>query len=403
MKKILFILIVLIFPINVLALSIKSEHAILYNLNNNEVIYSVKPDDRISIASMTKIMTCITAIENIDNIDDKITLTSDMFVNLVEENASVAGFKIGETVTYRDLLYGLMLPSGADAAQALAIKTSGSIDNFIKKMNDKSNNLNLKNTHFANPTGIDNKDNYSSVADVAIILKYSLQNNIFKEIFSADSYKTSNGMHTFKSTRLKYNYDVSFIDGSKTGFTYDAGLCLASTSHYNGINYLLVTANAPYNNKINHLIDAKEIYSYYFNNYEDRIILDKDDKITDITLINGQTIEYKFNNIIKKYLNKNCKITKEYIGKTIITKDDKLNDKIGELVIKCDEDTIYKKDIYLMVDTSILIKKYNYKLIIIISCLSIIMLLTIIYLMKRRKKYQLLNKRRNKRTIKQKI
>ena len=384
MKKILIFIIAVIFPINVFALNIKSEYAILYNLNEDKIIYEVKPNDKVYIASMTKIMTCIVALENIDNLDSKITMTNDMFYRLAEENASVAGFKVGEEVSYRDLLYGLMLPSGADAAQALAIKTSGSIDNFVAKMNKKASDLKLSNTHFVNPTGLDNKNHYSTVYDVAQILKYSLKNDEFKKIFSANKYITSNKKHTFLSTRSKTNIDTSFIDGSKTGFTYDAGLCMASTSHYNNVNYLLVTAKAPYNNRTNHLIDAKNIYSYYFNNYEYRKISEIGDKIVNIELTNGNIVSISSNIDMEKYLSKKCNITKKYDGKSIITDEDKIADKLGTYIIKCDDEVLYTKDIYLNIDTSI--EKNNNKIIIYSMCGIILVLVIVLIILRKRRR-----------------
>ena len=118
--KILLLLFIMMFTINVHAVEfdLNSNHAILYNLNDNSVLYEKSSQEKTSIASMTKIMTAIVAIENIDNLDAKVKLTYADFSGLAAANASVAGFRSGEEVTYRDLLYGLMLPSGADAAQS---------------------------------------------------------------------------------------------------------------------------------------------------------------------------------------------------------------------------------------------------------------------------------------------
>ena len=382
-KYLLFLFLLIIIPFNIYAINIKSEHAILYNLNDNQILYEVKSNDRVQIASMTKIMTAIVSLEKIKDINEKVTMTNDMYYHLVEENASVAGFKVGEEVTYEDLLYGLMLPSGADAAQALAISTYGSIDDFVDAMNEKVEQLKLKNTKFSNPAGFDNDNNYSSVFDVSEILKYSLKNDQFKKIFTALKYTTSNKQHSFLSTRIKSNFDTSFIDGSKTGFTYDAGLCLASIAHHNNVNYLLVTANAPYNNKLNHLIDAKEIYSYYFNNYDEITISKKDDKIVTLNIKDKYTIDYYMNDDIKKYIKNDCNITKEYIGEDKISKVS-LNEKVGEYVIKCNDDIIYSKDIYLVVDNT-KIEKSN-KGFVIISLLAMIFSLSLLFIKSRRKK-----------------
>lgn len=387
MKRFIYILvfITLLLPYHVFSFNIKSEHAILYNLNDNTVLYELKSNDRVSIASMTKIMTALIVIDNIDNLNEEFTMTADMYKSLKEENAALAGFSLGERVTYYDLLYGLLLPSGAEAAQGLAIKTSGSIDNFVIQMNDKVKELNLSNTHFANPTGLDNKNNYSSVYDVAVILKKALENKEFKKIFTTKKYVTSNKRHTFLSTSYRNDIDTSFIDGSKTGFTYDAGLCMASIAHYNGINYLLVTAKAPYDNRSNHIIDAKTIYNYYFTNYGEQVILNKNDRLVTINLYDERSIDYLSNVDVKKYLKKDCTLVKEYRGKDIIEENDELNSKLGEFVIKCDDDIIYQQDI-LVVQKAGPTDKMNFKEYIVV--IMIIMVISFTLILSFRKRYK---------------
>lgn len=387
MKKFIYILvfITLLLPYHVFSFNIKSEHAILYNLNDNTVLYELKSNDRVSIASMTKIMTALIVIDNIDNLNEEFTMTADMYKSLKEENAALAGFSIGERVTYYDLLYGLLLPSGAEAAQGLAIKTSGSIDNFVIQMNDKVKELNLSNTHFANPTGLDNENNYSSVYDVAVILKKALENKEFKKIFTTKKYVTSNKRHTFLSTSYRNDIDTSFIDGSKTGFTYDAGLCMASISHYNGVNYLLVTAKAPYDNRSNHIIDAKTIYNYYFTNYGEQVILNKNDRLVTINLYDERSIDYLSNVDVKKYLKKDCTLVKEYRGKDIIKETDELNSKLGEFVIKCDDDIIYQQDI-LVVQKAGPTDKMNFKEYIVVIMIIMVISFTLILLFRKRYK-----------------
>lgn len=390
MKRILFLFLILILPFNIYAIDINSKNAILYNLNEDSVLYEVKSNEKVYIASMTKIMTALVAIEKIENMDEKVTMTSPMFKNLVEQKASVAGFKEGEIVTYKDLLYGLMLSSGADAAQGLAISTYGSIDNFVSAMNNKVKEFNLKNTHFSNPTGLDDIDNYSTVYDVAQILKVALNNKDFKEVFESNKYTTSNGRHVFIATRNKFDFDTSFIDGSKTGFTYDAGLCMASTSHKDGVNFLLVTANAPYNNRTNHLIDAKKIYEYYFDNYGEISILNKNELLTSITLEDGRVINYYSDSDVKKYLKNSCNITKGYYGLSNLNDYD-IKDKIGEYIIKCDDNIIYNRDIVLNI-SHINEKNNNSKYIIICTIMFLLLVGGIMY--------AIFNKRRNKKRIK---
>ena len=202
-----------------------SEKYILYNLNDDTVLTLKDEKEQTSIASLTKIMTVIVAIENIENYNSKVTITSNM-INDIAWDVATAGFKVGETLTYNDLLYGAILPSGADAVNALAISISGDKDKFVKLMNDKVKDLKLKNTHFSNVIGLYSENNYSSAYDMAQILKYALKNKKFKEVFESRSYTFSNGKKV-RSTIEKYNQNsnsnISYITGSKTGYIRKAG------------------------------------------------------------------------------------------------------------------------------------------------------------------------------------
>ena len=137
MKKV-WLLIILLIPVNCLALeipNINSKYAIVYDLTSKEIIYEKDSDVKTSIASLTKILTVATALDKIDDLDRQVLITNDMLKDIYW-NASVAGLKVGDIVTYQDLIYATILPSGADAAQVLAISLGGSVDNFIKEMND---------------------------------------------------------------------------------------------------------------------------------------------------------------------------------------------------------------------------------------------------------------------------
>ena len=163
MKKLLtLILIFIVFTVkvNALDLNISSKTAILYNLDNGEVLYEKNADEKVPIASLTKIMTALITLENIQDLNKQIILTNNDFEGLIEANAVTAGFTKGEIVTYKDLLYGLLLPSGADAAKALARNVAGSEEKFIQKMNEKVKELNLKQTNFSTVIGLDDENNY---------------------------------------------------------------------------------------------------------------------------------------------------------------------------------------------------------------------------------------------------
>lgn len=353
--------------VNAIELDISSKNAILYNLDENKVLYEKNSNERIAIAFMTKIMTAIVAIENIENLDEKVTLIWKDFAGLVEANASVAGFKYGQIVTYRDLLYGLLLPSGADAAQALTRLVAGGRNNFVQMMNKKAKDLDLKNTHFMNETGLDEEGHYSTVEDVAIIFQYALKNKLFKEIITSISYTISDNSMIVYSTiyknKIRYGLTLDYIKGGKTGTTGNAGSCLASVATWNDVNYMLVTAGAPYNDGPKNLLDAKIIYEYFINNYGNKFIVQENDKILIL-----DTLYTKEDNVIfyakssyQKYLYNDFNkedLKYEYDGEKVITSKMKSGTKLGKLTIKYQDEVLYEQDIILENELSFDLIKY---------------------------------------------
>lgn len=359
MKKImLFIIAILLLPINIFAFDISSRYVYFYNIDREDVIYEFNANAEISIASMTKIMTAIVAIENIDDLNEKVTLTSKDFKGLKEANASTAGFKKGEKVTYRDLLYGLMLPSGADAALALSNNIAGSEDLFVELMNEKAKELQLENTHFANTTGLDEEGHYSSAYDVFVILNYALKNESFNEIFTTKKYTTSNKRLTFESTLYtsskKYKLDTDYILGSKSGYTYDAGLCLASIAEFDGDLYLLVTAGADYKSKKPyHIQDSDKIYKHYFENYSYQTVINKGDEILTLTKENGDEVKIYADKNVELYLKNDSKITYDYNGKDTLTSGMKKGEYVGDYIVYADGEIVHFERVYLPEDIHI--------------------------------------------------
>ena len=389
-KLIIFTLMLIMVPINVLGIEYSSQNVYFYNLDRDHVIYEDNSHEEISIASMTKMMTAWVAIEHIPNLDAEVTLTNKDFKGLIEANASVAGFYVGEVVTYRDLLYGLLLPSGADAALALSNNIAGSEENFVKMMNDKAKALGLENTHFANTTGLDQDGHYSSVYDVAVILQNALKNDNFKEIFTTKSYITSNKKHKFESTLLKsskqYDLDTDYILGSKSGYTYDAGLCLASIAEHDGDLYILVTARADYRTAYPyHITDSNMIYQYYFDNYSYQVLQTKDDVIVTLKDVNDTEFVYKADETVELYLPNDVQINKEYKGEELLTPEMSKGDVVGKYDIYADDELVYSQNISL--EEKIL--DYD-QIIFIITSISIMILVLIIaifvVIFKRRKK-----------------
>ena len=258
MKKILLFILLIITPLFVDALDypkLDSKIVEIYDITDDKVLYEVDSEKQTSIASLTKIVTTITAIETIENLDDKVTITSDI-LSTVRWDASIAGLKNGDVVTYRDLLYASMLPSGADATNSLAILSSGSIDDFVDKMNQLVNKIGVTNTHFVNVTGLDTYGHYSTADDIRKILVYALTNPLFKEIYCTKEYKLTNGL-VVNTTLKHYNsnnlVNTDDILGSKTGFTEEAGYCLSSLIKLDAHDLIIIVLNASYKDNIVHL------------------------------------------------------------------------------------------------------------------------------------------------------
>lgn len=248
---------------------INSSYAVLMQAGSGRVVGDINVETPMYPASMTKIMTTIVAIENLSDLNQEITVTNDMIANLYAQDATQAGFQPGETVQAIDLLYGVMLPSGADCCIALADTIAGSEEGFVELMNQKAEKLGLENTHFCNTTGLHADDHYSTAKDIAELLRYALKNSTFREIIESPYHSTpGTNVHpdgiTFYSTMFKNLSDTTVIDGKimggKTGFTSEAGCCLASFAEIDGIEYILVTAGA-YQAGTPHIDDAVKLYN----------------------------------------------------------------------------------------------------------------------------------------------
>lgn len=238
---------------DMLDINLHSSNAILVSLDENKVLLDKNSEEVIYPASLTKIMTVLVAIEHIPNLQEKIVLPKNIFNDLYEENASMAGFLPNEQVTLEDLLYGSMLPSGAEASIGLAEYVAGSERDYVKLMNAKAKQLGMKNTHFMNTTGLHHSDHYTSVKDISLLLQYALLNNKFRNVYTAERYSTKpTNLHmegiTFSSRMFKNMISSELpggeILGGKTGYTEDAGLCLASLARVNSQEYILVTVGA---------------------------------------------------------------------------------------------------------------------------------------------------------------
>ena len=250
---------------------VNSSHVVLMSANGGKVIGEINGEEQIYPASLTKIMTVIVAIEELDDLEEKIMLDADIFPELYAGDATQAGFQAGEAVRAIDLLYGAILPSGAECCIGLADAIAGSEDAFVELMNKKAQKIGMENTHFCDTTGLHDPNHYSTAYDMAVLLKYAIRNDTFREIIETPRHSTGvTNIHpdgiTYYSTMFKNLNDPTVTEGKilggKTGYTNEAGLCLASFAEIGGREYILVTAGAPGNTgEPLHVQDAVTIYN----------------------------------------------------------------------------------------------------------------------------------------------
>lgn len=236
--------------------AIYSGYAVLIDLQSNAILAEKEARTVISPASMTKIMTLLVAAEHLKNLEDTVSITIEITDYCYVNGCSVVGYDIGETATVRELLYGTILPSGADAALALASYVSGSHEAFVELMNEKAEELGIAGTaHFTNCVGIYGEDHHCTVNDMAVILKAAMDNDLCREVLSAHTYQTASTEQHPDGQTLS-NWFLRRIEdhdaeqavravGAKTGYVVQSGSCAASWGEdADGNSYICVTGDA---------------------------------------------------------------------------------------------------------------------------------------------------------------
>lgn len=360
MKRLINILltITVIFCVNVQALELPelySSKVLLYDPESKEILYDKGGDEVSNIASLTKIMTTITAIEHIDDLDEVVSIGMDV-LREIPYDASVAGLKNGDKVTMRDLLYASILPSGADATTALAHRIAGSTKEFVEMMNETATKLGLQNTHFANVTGYDIPDHYSTPREVLKILEYALKNPLFEEIYKTRRYELSNGLvvHSTLNTYNRYmNLDLSDILGSKTGYTGNAGMCMSALFKTGGKEFILITLGAPYSyTSPYNLKDTVTVKKYLDDNYANEVLFEKGREVTRIAVTGSLEEEYivKVPTDIRDYVEKNYTeddLRMEFDGVTTLSYKNKAGERLGEVLYYYKDELVAQEDIFL--------------------------------------------------------
>ena len=263
-----FILIVLsIIPYSVKAFDTSATSAILMDMDSGRILYSKDIHNVRTVASISKIMTCIVAIES-GKLDEIVTIGDE----ILPAYGSGIYIRQGEQLTLLDLLYGLMLRSGNDAALAIANFVGGDVDSFVEMMNSKAKEIGMKESEFNNPSGLDQeKGNYSSAYDMAILTSYAMKNETYRKIVSTKKYTLTTNMNSYawyNKNRLLNSY--KYTTGGKTGFTDKARRTLVTTASRDNLNLVVVTLNDG-----NDFNDHKDLYEEAFNNYFSYKILEE--------------------------------------------------------------------------------------------------------------------------------
>lgn len=420
MKRFIFIILVLISPflcLNVNSLeeiSLYSPNYIIYDVTDDKIVKSNNVDVVTAPASLTKIMTTIIAIECINNLDEKVVYTNEMKTG-IDFDASLAGLKVGEAYTYRDLLYASMLPSGADATNALAYSLCGSVPAFVNLMNDKAASLGMSNTHYVNVTGLDIDNNYSTVEDVFKLLKYSLENDLFKTIYTTKSYHVSNSLNnrnladpylvesTVSKAASKIGLDPSRIIGAKTGYTDNAGQCISFIFNSNGHDYIAITTKAKFVMGMQaHIRDAVSIVNYIDNNYNNQILLSEGTLIDEVSieLATVNKYEIKANKDTLKYLSNDYDKTKvevKYDGVHNIKYNYDKDKPLGKIIISYDGKEVATEEVYLNEKLELSVSKLvnKYKELIIMAFIGLLLLIFLLMIIGKKR-----NRRRHRKQLK---
>lgn len=282
MKKIILISIIFCILINPHIafsedLSLSAESSILIDGESGRVLYEKNPYKRMPMASTTKIMTALMALEN-GNLEDEIIIEKE-WVGI--EGSSIY-LKEGEVLTLRDMLYGLMLRSGNDVSVAIAHHIGGSMDNFVAMMNEKAKSVGALNTNFTNPHGLHHMDHYSTAYDLALITREAFRHPEFANVVKSRSFVSNREINNYYYNKNKTLWEYSGGDGVKTGYTMSSGRCLVSSATRNNMRLISVSLNAR-----NWFNDNYKLLDYGFDNYKSHLIYSKGQFIKKLYLANG--------------------------------------------------------------------------------------------------------------------
>jgi serine-type D-Ala-D-Ala carboxypeptidase (penicillin-binding protein 5/6) len=316
---------------------IKAKSALLIDIDTNETLWEVDSRKELPIASTTKIMTAILAIENGD-LNDSVRIGDD-----VVEAGLDGGIKLvpGERLLLKDLLYALMLNSANDAAIAIADQIEGSVDDFVYEMNNKAIQLGAVNTNFANPHGLDEISHFSTANDLAIVTRYGLSNKVFADIVSTESKVIKRSAK--KSIKIVNNRNelletYAGAKGVKTGYTDSAGYCLVSAARRDGVYLMSVVLGAKTQKSV--FKQSAKLLDYGFSLYSKKMLLKRNEVYKKVTSKFGEEIPLTSDIDFELITRKNSKV------RLITWSDDNIDlpvtagDRIGKVAVLIDDKVV---------------------------------------------------------------
>lgn len=352
MKKILVgLCICLVLPLNYIfaagesELNLTSTAAILMEQDTKRVLYGKNERSKVKIASTTKILTAIVAIEN-NSLDEMVTISK----KAAGTGGSTVGLKSGDKVSLKSLMYGMLLKSGNDCAVAIAEHVGGSVETFAEMMNKKAYEIGAKDTHSTNPHGLDTENNYSTAYDLALITCYAKTNETLSKMLGTESITMpfgSSSKYLSNTNRLLFTYE--YCDGGKTGFTNGANRCLVATARKDDLKVVAIVLGA--NTTDIRFSEAKELLKYGIDNYKMTDVSQSVNWYIDIPVYKGNIYSYvkkfEFNKMLPL---KEGELEEIYISQTILPSlyaPVARGTYLGKLELYIEEEKLYSKAIYL--------------------------------------------------------
>ncbi len=331
--------------------------AMLVSLDNGEVLYSKNVDEKVYPASITKIMTAVIALENIDDLDNTMMTVSQNAIDLLYgTDSSTFGLKPGEQMSARNMIYTMLIHSANESANVIAEHVAGSIGAFVGMMNEKAKELGMQNTHFMNAHGLHSSEHYTTVSDLYKLVKYAMDIPLFMEICTTKSYiipptNKCDRERTITSTNLlmqaSSGYYYQYASGIKTGYTDPAGRCLISTASKDGYSYLSIVMGCPVKDESGKMIRddmtvTSSLFKWAFSDFEYRKVISAAEPAGGISVDYSWSTDY-----IQLYPQNDCYATIPKSAdistvKTVVTTD---SDKVGAPVNK--GDVLGKCEVYL--------------------------------------------------------